>query len=106
MSSKYRGALEWCNCPCSHFSATTFFLGKTATLCDGAVLRYVCVCCIAFLKSSSLTMLYLSKMARVLWPDTAIAKRSGTPARTMFLSYRRGHPFHGCARSSARGTAF
>jgi hypothetical protein len=54
------------NCPNRHFDAA-FLLGKTVTLCDvGAALRYVCVCSIAFLKSSSLTILYLSKMARVL----------------------------------------
>jgi hypothetical protein len=52
------------NGPCSHFLLAAFFLGKTATLCDGAALRYVCVCCIALPKSSSLTMLYLSKMVR------------------------------------------
>jgi hypothetical protein len=74
------------NCPCSHFLATALFLGNTATICDGAALRYVCVCYIAFLKSSSFTMLYLPKMARVSWPDIAIATRSGTPARTMFLT--------------------
>jgi hypothetical protein len=27
-----------------------------------------------------------SRKSRVLWPDTAVATRSGTPARTMFLT--------------------
>ena len=33
-------------------------------------------------KSAGLTMLYRSNTARVLWPVSCIATRSGTPART------------------------
>jgi len=35
-------------------------------------------------RSASLTMLYRSNIARVQWPLTCMATRSGTPARTMF----------------------
>src|SRR6266851_4003757 len=37
-------------------------------------------------RSRSATILYLSKTERVLWPEIAIATRSGTPARTKFLT--------------------
>lgn len=35
-------------------------------------------------RSRSATILYLSKTERVLWPEIAMATRSGTPARTKF----------------------
>jgi len=37
----------------------------------------------ACLRSDSLTMLYLSNMLRVLWPEIDIATGSGTPSRTI-----------------------
>src|ERR1019366_3544796 len=52
--------------------------------CSRTPFKNSCVFCIALLRSSSLTMLYLSKIERVLWPLTDMAMRSGTPARTMF----------------------
>src|ERR1019366_10573812 len=54
--------------------------------CSRTPFKNSCVRCIALLRSSSLTMLYLSKIERVLCPLILIATFSGTPARTMFLT--------------------
>ncbi len=52
----------------------------------GSVSTYTVIFCMAERRSSSETMLYRSKILRVRWPEISIATRSGTPARTIFLT--------------------
>ena len=48
-----------------------------------ALSKYAACFAAAVFKSESFTMLYLSKIDRVLWPLICIATRSGIPALTM-----------------------